>query len=98
MELLQQQAAGNGDVHLRIEPKNAVYTVSYSTDGKAWKKLQDVDGTVLSTEKAGGFVGSVFGLYATSLGKPSSSKAYFDWFEYRGADPVFQQQSTVLAK
>ncbi|WP_132054167.1 glycoside hydrolase family 43 protein [Pseudocnuella soli] len=98
MELLQQQPAGNGDVHLRIEPKNAVYTVSYSTDGKVWKKMQDVDGTILSTEKAGGFVGSVFGLYATSLGKPSSSKAYFDWFEYKGADPVFQQQSTVLAK
>lgn len=44
---------------------------------------------VLSTARAGGFVGSVFGLYATSLGKPSSTKAAFDWFEYKGNDPVF---------
>lgn len=93
MNLLKEQgiASVNDAVQLRIEPKNAIYSMSFSTDGKSWTKLQDVDGTILSTAKAGGFVGSVFGLYATSLGQQSSSKAYFDWFEYKGDDPVFRQ-------
>ena len=39
------------------------------------------DGTILSTEKAGGFVGTVIGLYAS--GKPQSANyADFHWFEY----------------
>jgi xylan 1,4-beta-xylosidase len=78
------------DVHLRIEPKNAVYGISFSTDGKKWVPLEEVDGKFLSTATAGGFVGSVFGLYATSLGKASSTKAYFDWFEYKGDDDAFK--------
>ena len=92
MNLLTEStlASVNQDVQFRIEPKNAIYSISYSTDGKSWSKLQDVDGKILSTEKAGGFVGCVFGLYATSLGKPSGTKAYFDWFEYRGLDEVFK--------
>lgn len=92
MNLLTEHplASKNGEVQLRIEPKNDIYTMSFSTDGKSWVKLKDVDGKILSTEKAGGFVGSVFGLYATSMGKPSNTKAHFDWFQYKGNDPVFR--------
>jgi alpha-N-arabinofuranosidase len=94
MQLLKEQTLGaaNGAVQLRIEPKNDVYAMSFSTDGKTWTKLQDVDAKILSTEKAGGFVGCVFGLYATSMGKQSSTKAYFDWFEYKGNDPHFRNK------
>lgn len=88
--LAEKTISATQDVQFRIEPKNEMYTMSFSTDGKTWTKLQDVDGRILSTAKAGGFVGSVFGLYATSLGKTSSAKAYFDWFEYKGNDPVFK--------
>jgi len=35
---------------------------------------KDVDGTILSTKKAGGFVGSLFGLYAHSNVSRSQSK------------------------
>lgn len=92
MQLLsaKQLPSPNRDVYLRIEPKKAVYTMSFSTDGKKWTVLQDVDAKFLSTATAGGFVGCVFGLYATSLGKPSSAKAYYDWFEYKGNDEVFR--------
>jgi alpha-N-arabinofuranosidase len=92
MKLMSEKgiSAAGDDIFLKIEPNGAVYSISFSTDGKAWSKMQDVDGTVLSTEKAGGFVGSVFGLYASSMGKPSSKKAYFDWFEYTGKDAVFE--------
>lgn len=92
MNLLTENITGsvNEDVQLRIEPKNDICTMSFSKDGKSWTKLQDVDGKVLSTAKAGGFVGCVFGLYATSAGKPTNTKAYFDWFEYKGQDEVFE--------
>jgi alpha-N-arabinofuranosidase len=78
------------DIYLRIEPDSAIYRISFSTDGKVWAKLKDVDATFLSTATAGGFVGSVFGMYATSSGKPSSTKANYDWFEYEGNDDVFK--------
>ena len=93
MNLLNQKTLSSAQqgVFFKIEPKNDIYSITFSIDGKGWTKIQDVDGTILSTAKAGGFVGSVFGLYATSSGKPSTTKAYFDWFEYKGKDPVFQQ-------
>lgn len=90
MNLLAEQPVKGNEVQLRIAPRNGIYSMSYSLDGKNWIKLQDVDGTILSTAKAGGFVGSVFGLYATSLGKPSAAQAQFDWFQYRGDDAVFR--------
>lgn len=34
------------------------------------------------------FVGSMFALYATSLGKPIENKAYFGWFKYEGDDEI----------
>ena len=71
-------------MYLRMEPKKSIYSVSYSTDGRKWIALKDVDGKFLSTATAGGFVGCVFGLYATSTGKMSDNLAEFDWFEYRG--------------
>jgi alpha-N-arabinofuranosidase len=78
------------DVYLRIQPKKSIYTLSFSTDGKKWEVLKDVDSKFLSTETAGGFVGSVLGMYATSMGKQSTAKAYYDWFEYTGADDIFK--------
>jgi len=77
-------------VYLRIEPNNSVYSFYYSTDNKKWNLLKQTDAKFLSTKTAGGFVGTVIGMYATSLGKESNTKAYFDWFEYRGNDPVFK--------
>ena len=92
MELLTAQTlpSVHGDIYLRIQPKKAVYATAYSTDGKTWIPLQEVDGKFLSTETAGGFVGSVFGLYATSLGKESRNKAFYDSFVYEGNDAVFR--------
>lgn len=44
----------------------------------------------LSTNKAGGFVGCMYALYAISIDRPSSSVAYFDWFEHRGNELVIR--------
>jgi alpha-N-arabinofuranosidase len=45
-----------------------------------------VDGRILSTPFAGGFVGAYIGMYASSNGHPSDNVADFDWFEYVGLD------------
>jgi len=50
-----------------------------------WKPVAaKVDGRILSTPEAGGFVGAYIGLYASSNGKASDAHADFDWFEYQG--------------
>ena len=93
MELLTSAAlpANAQTVSLKIEPDNATVGYSYALDKKNWKTLKKgVDAKFLSTKVAGGFVGSTFGLYATSLGKESGTKACFEVFSYTGKDPVFQ--------
>lgn len=89
--LASAELPGKSDeVYLKISPDKATYTMSYSLDGSKWTTLKAVDGRFLSTATAGGFVGCVFGLYATSNNLPSTAKAYFDWFQYKGNDEVFR--------
>ncbi|HSU29546.1 MAG TPA: glycoside hydrolase family 43 protein [Chitinophagaceae bacterium] len=99
MQLLASQAIPslNIEIGLKIEANTDSYSFYFSTSPsyhstplEEWKLLKEaVDGKFLSTKVAGGFVGSVFALYVTSLGKPSSNKAFYDWFDYRGADAVY---------
>lgn len=42
-----------------------------------------IDASVLSTERAGGFVGTVLGMHASGGGSASPGSADFDYFEYR---------------
>jgi alpha-N-arabinofuranosidase len=94
MDLLKSQTLpGNiQNLYLRIVSEGPTYSFYWSADNKRWYLLlAGVDGKFLSTSVAGGFVGSVFGMYATSLGKSSTSKAYFDWIEYKGNDDVFKK-------
>jgi alpha-N-arabinofuranosidase len=95
MELLGSQPITDEQkakpLHLRIEARGNTYSFSFATDSGKWILLQDnVDARFLSTKVAGGFVGCVYALYATSLGKPSENSAHFDWFEYVGDDEVYK--------
>jgi len=59
------EIAPRGAVELRIAARGASYDFDWSNDGRHWHKLvSGADGTILSTKRAGGFVGAVFGLYA----------------------------------
>lgn len=79
------------EVQFKIKTNSIYYDFYYAVDGSHWTALKkDVDGTFLSTETAGGFVGCVFGLYATSLGKNNFNKAVFNWFEYTGDDEILK--------
>ncbi len=74
-------------IELKIVAVGGSYSFYYAEKAGQWKMLMDkIDGTFLSTRVAGGFVGSLFGLYATSSGAASTGSAHFDWFEYEGDD------------
>ena len=76
-------------IELKITAAGGSYGFYYAESPGAWKVLLDgVDGTFLSTRVAGGFVGSMYGLYATSLGRPSDNTARFEWFETSGDDSL----------
>jgi xylan 1,4-beta-xylosidase len=92
MELLAQQALTDGSkpVKLRIEGKGDTYSF-YFSKGAQWELLQDkVDAKLLSTQVAGGFIGCLFGMYATSSGEQTSNSASFKYLKYSGNDPMFQ--------
>lgn len=81
----------NDEVKLAIESKGATYGFYYSINGKAWRLLKDnVDAKFLSTKVAGGFIGCLYGMYATSLGEEAENTASFEYLKYTGNDPVFR--------
>lgn len=83
---------GEKELYLKIEAHGNSYSFLYGYSPDKFDLLKDkVDGKFLSTRVAGGFVGCIYALYATSLGKPGENMAYFDWFEYEGDDEVYKQ-------
>jgi xylan 1,4-beta-xylosidase len=91
-----------GPLGLKIEARGATYAFFYSTTSTSstsagshtrWTLLKDsVDAKFVSTRAAGGFVGCLYALYATSLGTPSGTIASYSWFDYRGSDTLYKQQ------
>ena len=74
----------NKDIFLKIEAKADKYAFWYAVKKGKWKLLLDnADGKYLSTKSAGGFVGCMYAMYATSNGKPSGNTAAYNWFEYK---------------
>jgi len=93
MELIKQEVLQNpkGKLELEIDAKAALYDFKFKEEGKAWKVLEEnVDGKYLSTQAAGGFIGSLFALYATSSGKPGSNTASYQWIDYNGDDSKYK--------
>jgi alpha-N-arabinofuranosidase len=95
MMLITSQKLGNENgtkgLLLKIEAQGSVYSFSYAYEPQKWHLLKDsVDARFLSTKVAGGFVGCVYALYATSLGRACKNVSRFDWFEYRGDDEVYR--------
>lgn len=81
---------------LMIKSDEKYYSFYYSfvdkpEENKDWILLKEnMDVEFLSTHIAGGFVGCVFGMYATSNSKPSENEALFDFFEYQANDEIYQ--------
>jgi alpha-N-arabinofuranosidase len=59
------ELSGDDPIRLRIEADAGEYDFSYAPPSGDWTILQEnADGTILSTQEAGGFVGAYFGMYA----------------------------------
>ncbi|KAF1686181.1 glycoside hydrolase 43 family protein [Pseudoxanthomonas broegbernensis] len=57
--------SAEASVQLRIRARGAKYDFEYALQPGQWRSLSEgLDGTLLSTARAGGFTGAVFGLYA----------------------------------
>ena len=73
--------------YFKVEADGQAYNFYIATKPEAWEPVAEgVDGRILSTPFAGGFVGAYIGMYASSNGQPSDNMADFDWFEYVGLD------------
>ena len=73
--------------HFKMEADGQSYSFYIATEPEAWQPVAEgIDGRILSTPFAGGFVGTYIGMYASSNGQPSTNTADFDWFEYVGLD------------
>jgi alpha-N-arabinofuranosidase len=78
-------------LYLKIGVDGNCYSFSYALEPGQWRLLKDgIAANYLSTKVAGGFVGCLYAIYATSLGKPTTAVSYFDWFEYQGNDEVYK--------
>ena len=83
--LLAEKQLVHNPVHLKVRAKGQAYSFLVSADGDEWQPVvENVDGRILSTTVARGFVGTVIGMYASSNGQPGQSSADFDWFDYVG--------------
>jgi alpha-N-arabinofuranosidase len=95
MEVLASHKLSNDEkekeIYFKIESHENTYSFLYGFTQNKWNILKDsVDGKFLSTKVAGGFVGCMYALYATSLGGPAQNIAYFDWFDYRGENEALK--------
>ena len=51
-------------LYLRITGRGGKYSFALSFDKKKWQEVvNDLDATILSTHKAGGFTGTIIGMY-----------------------------------
>ncbi len=85
-EVLAEKGYQEQGVHLQIKAIGNKYHFYYKADDQEWQTLAyNVDATYLSTATAGGFVGCMYGLYASSQGQPSETEALFSYFEVKSS-------------
>jgi alpha-N-arabinofuranosidase len=86
-EVLAEQPLAAGRCYLKVEAHEQAYSFYVADAPDQWKPVAEgIDGRILSTPVAGGFVGAVIAMYTSSNGQPSTNRADFDWFEYVGFD------------
>jgi xylan 1,4-beta-xylosidase len=57
----------DGNINLRAQCRNGLFSFYYNTGNNDWKLLAEgIDAGYLSTERAGGFIGTIIALYASS--------------------------------
>ena len=86
-ETLAEQAVDASRLCLKVEAHEQAYSFYVATEPDQWHPIaEEIDGRILSTTVAGGFVGTYIALYASCNGQSSTNSADFDWFDYVGLD------------
>lgn len=88
LETFKIQTSSQLPLQLRIQTNGDAYSFYFAEKGSPiWRLLKEgVDAKFLSTQTAGGFVGCMYAMYATSNGAPTSNTAVFSSFESKGND------------
>ncbi|MBU3099489.1 MULTISPECIES: glycoside hydrolase family 43 protein [Clostridium] len=74
-------------VYLKVSAKGQEYNFYYGSSLNEMELLAgNIDGRILSSDVAGGFIGTYIGLFASSNGKYSNNIVDFDWFDYKSQD------------
>ncbi|HHU71751.1 MAG TPA: glycoside hydrolase family 43 protein [Clostridiales bacterium] len=84
---VEEATDDDNSLRLRVvaEGQDLKFAVSY--DGKSYQVIKaGVDGRMLSTDVASGFVGNTLGLYCSSNLTETDNYADFDWLIYRNMD------------
>jgi len=86
-EALAEQPVGAKRLYFKVEGHGQAYSFYVAIEPDEWRPIaEEIDGRILSTPVAGGFVGTYIAMYASSNGQPSTNSADFDWFEYIGLE------------
>lgn len=73
------------ELFIKVEATEEDYNFYIAETAENWQALYEhADGSILSSNVAGGFVGTYIGMYITSSGEMSNSFVDFDYFEYQG--------------
>ena len=85
--LIAESQFSDSQICMKIVGRGQNFNFYYgSNPEQMYELVTGVDASILSTDKAGGFVGTCIGMYASSNGKMSKNYSDFAWFEYRGND------------
>ena len=85
---LAEQPINSSNITFKVQARGQNYNFYIAEEANKWQAIAEaVNGRILSTNIAGGFVGTYIGMYASSNGaSPSLAYADFDWFEYISID------------
>ncbi len=71
-------------IQMVVQANGQDYNFYFGNEDQLTEMAVNVDGRILSTDVAGGFIGTYVGMFASSNGFDSSNTADFDLFEYSG--------------
>lgn len=89
ISVVNQVEINDDSITLFLRAKGQELTFSYleAAGDKELILSEGIDSRILSTDVAGGFVGTCMGVYASSSGETSNNYAYFDYLSYRNCTP-----------
>ncbi len=80
---LAEQPINGSHLFFQVQAQGQEYSFFIANEADQWQPVAEaVDGRILSTTVAGGFVGTYIGMYASSNGQISENHADFDYFIY----------------